>query len=88
MVLAKVDQAQAEAAKTLEETVRLGVKVCTASVVHRGYDLVRANNRNAQNIEHEKGIEHDLQFESKLKSRLHVASYAQASQVVFDAARC
>jgi hypothetical protein len=34
---------QAEAAKTLKEAVRLGVKVCTAAVVHRGDDLVRAN---------------------------------------------
>jgi hypothetical protein len=34
---------QAEAAKTLKEAVRLGVKVCTAAVQHRGDDLVRAN---------------------------------------------
>jgi hypothetical protein len=34
---------QAEAAKSLKEAVRLGVKVCTAAVVHRGDDLVRAN---------------------------------------------
>lgn len=34
---------QAEAAKSLKEAVRRGVKVCTASVVHRGDDLVRAN---------------------------------------------
>jgi hypothetical protein len=34
---------QSEAAKTLKEAVRLGVKVCTAAVRHRGDDLVRAN---------------------------------------------
>jgi hypothetical protein len=34
---------QVEAAKTLKEAVRLGVKVCTAAVLHRGDDLVRAN---------------------------------------------
>jgi hypothetical protein len=34
---------QAEAAKSLKEAVRLGIKVCTAAVVHRGDDLVRAN---------------------------------------------
>jgi hypothetical protein len=34
---------QVEAAKTLKEAVRLGVKVCTAAVIHRGDDLVRAN---------------------------------------------
>jgi hypothetical protein len=34
---------QAEAAKSLKEAVRLGVKVCTAAVLHRGDDLVRAN---------------------------------------------
>ncbi len=34
---------QAETAKSLKEAVRLGVKVCTAAVVHRGDDLVRAN---------------------------------------------
>jgi hypothetical protein len=34
---------QAEAAKSLKEAVRLGVKVCTAAVRHRGDDLVRAN---------------------------------------------
>jgi hypothetical protein len=36
-------EVQAEAAKSLKEAVRLGVKVCTASVVHRGDDLVRSN---------------------------------------------
>jgi hypothetical protein len=34
---------QSEAAKSLKEAVRLGIKVCTASVIHRGDDLVRAN---------------------------------------------
>lgn len=34
---------QAEAAKSLKEAVRLGIKICTASVIHRGDDLVRAN---------------------------------------------
>jgi hypothetical protein len=34
---------QAEAAKTLKEAVRLGVRICTAAVIHRGDDLVRAN---------------------------------------------
>ena len=34
---------QSEAAKSLKEAVRLGVKVCTAAVRHRGDDLVRAN---------------------------------------------
>jgi len=34
---------QLEAAKSLKEAVRLGIKVCTASVLHRGDDLVRAN---------------------------------------------
>jgi hypothetical protein len=34
---------QEEAAKSLKEAVRLGVKVCTAAVLHRGDDLVRAN---------------------------------------------
>ena len=34
---------QAEVAKSLKEAVRLGVKVCTAAVRHRGDDLVRAN---------------------------------------------
>jgi hypothetical protein len=34
---------QAETAKSLKEAVRLGIKVCTAAVVHRGDDLVRAN---------------------------------------------
>ncbi len=36
-------EVQAEAAKSLKEAVRLGVKVCTAAVLHRGDDLVRAN---------------------------------------------
>jgi hypothetical protein len=35
--------AQEETAKALKEAVRLGVKVCTAAVGHRGDDLVRAN---------------------------------------------
>jgi hypothetical protein len=35
--------AQAEAAKSLKEAVRRGVKVVTAAVLHRGDDLVRAN---------------------------------------------
>lgn len=34
---------QADAAKSLEEAARLGIKVCTAAVRHRGDDLVRAN---------------------------------------------
>lgn len=34
---------QVEAAKSLKEAVRLGIKVCTAAVRHRGDDLVRAN---------------------------------------------
>ncbi len=34
---------QSEAAKSLKEAVRLGVKLCTAAVRHRGDDLVRAN---------------------------------------------
>ena len=34
---------QSEAAKSLKEAVRLGIKVCTAAVLHRGDDLVRAN---------------------------------------------
>ncbi|MFZ1905202.1 MAG: hypothetical protein WAU56_07405 [Steroidobacteraceae bacterium] len=36
-------EVQSEAAKSLKEAVRLGVKICTAAVVHRGDDLVRAN---------------------------------------------
>lgn len=36
-------EVQAEVAKALKEAVRLGVKVCTAAVRHRGDDLVRAN---------------------------------------------
>lgn len=36
-------QAQEEAAKVLKEAVRSGVKVCVASVPHRGDDVVRAN---------------------------------------------
>lgn len=35
--------AQGEAAKILKEAVRLGVKICAASVRHRGDDVVRAN---------------------------------------------
>jgi hypothetical protein len=34
---------QGETAKSLKEAVRLGVKICTAAVRHRGDDLVRAN---------------------------------------------
>jgi hypothetical protein len=34
---------QVEVAKTLKEAVRLGVKIVTASVSHRGDDVVRAN---------------------------------------------
>jgi hypothetical protein len=34
---------QVEVAKTLKEAVRLGVKVITAAVTHRGDDVVRAN---------------------------------------------
>jgi hypothetical protein len=34
---------QAEVAKTLKEAVRLGVKIVTAAVAHRGDDVVRAN---------------------------------------------
>ena len=34
---------QEEAAKSVKEAVRLGVKVCTAAVWHRGDDVVRAN---------------------------------------------
>ena len=34
---------QGEAAKSLKEAARLGVKICTAAVRHRGDDLVRAN---------------------------------------------
>lgn len=36
-------EVQAEAAKALKEAVRLGVKICTAAVLHRGDDVVRAN---------------------------------------------
>ena len=36
-------EVQAEAAKSLKEAVRRGVKVVTAAVLHRGDDLVRAN---------------------------------------------
>jgi hypothetical protein len=36
-------EVQLEAAKSLKEAVRLGVKLCTAAVRHRGDDLVRAN---------------------------------------------
>lgn len=34
---------QVEVAKSLKEAVRLGIKIVTASVVHRGDDVVRAN---------------------------------------------
>lgn len=34
---------QVETAKALKEAVRLGIKICTASVIHRGDDVVRAN---------------------------------------------
>lgn len=34
---------QVEAAKSLKEAVRLGIKICTAAVLHRGDDVVRAN---------------------------------------------
>lgn len=34
---------QVEAAKALKEAVRLGIKLCTAAVLHRGDDVVRAN---------------------------------------------
>ena len=34
---------QEEAAKALKEAVRLGLKICTAAVRHRGDDVVRAN---------------------------------------------
>jgi len=34
---------QAEAAKALKEAVRLGIKICTAAVLHRGDDILRAN---------------------------------------------
>lgn len=34
---------QAEAAKALKEAVRLGIKISTAAVLHRGDDIVRAN---------------------------------------------
>lgn len=34
---------QTEAAKALKEAVRLGIKICTAAVLHRGDDVVRAN---------------------------------------------
>ncbi len=36
-------EVQSEAAKSLKEAVRRGVRVCTAAVSHRGDDLVRAN---------------------------------------------
>lgn len=35
--------AQEETAKAIKEAVRLGVKICTAAVWHRGDDVVRAN---------------------------------------------
>lgn len=34
---------QVEAAKALKEAVRLNIKVCTAAVLHRGDDIIRAN---------------------------------------------
>lgn len=34
---------QGEAAKALKEAVRLNIKVCTAAVLHRGDDILRAN---------------------------------------------
>ncbi|UYB52116.1 hypothetical protein OCJ37_19455 [Xanthomonas sp. AM6] len=34
---------QAEAAKALKEAVRLKIKICTAAVLHRGDDILRAN---------------------------------------------
>ena len=34
---------QSEAAKALKEAVRLGIKICTAAVLHRGDDILRAN---------------------------------------------
>lgn len=34
---------QVDAAKSLKEAARLGIKVCTAAVRHRGDVLVRAN---------------------------------------------
>jgi hypothetical protein len=36
-------EVQTEAAKALKEAVRLGIKLCTAAVLHRGDDIVRAN---------------------------------------------
>jgi hypothetical protein len=36
-------QVQEEAAKAIKEAVRLGVRICTAAVWHRGDDVVRAN---------------------------------------------
>lgn len=36
-------EVQAETAKSIKEAVRLGVKICTAAVRHRGDDVVRAN---------------------------------------------
>ncbi len=36
-------ETQASAAKSLKEAVRLGVRICTAAVRHRGDDVVRAN---------------------------------------------
>lgn len=36
-------EVQSEAAKSLKEAARLGIKICTAAVHHRGDDLVRAN---------------------------------------------
>lgn len=36
-------EVQGEVAKSLKEAARLGVKICTATVIHRGDDLVRSN---------------------------------------------
>lgn len=36
-------EVQVEAAKALKEAVRLNIKVCTAAVLHRGDDILRAN---------------------------------------------
>ena len=36
-------EVQSEAAKALKEAVRLGIKICTAAVLHRGDDILRAN---------------------------------------------
>jgi len=36
-------EVQAEVAKALKEGVRLGLKICTAAVLHRADDVLRAN---------------------------------------------